>query len=1005
METLFGVPVQQLMWILVAVFGFGTLVLGVSALRNRVAFKMAVRNVPRRRTQSVLIVFGLMLATMLFSASFTVGDTLTNSIRTQALEFIGETDVLVRSEAQENAAGPGGPGPVAGTGYFDAGVADSVRNRLDDERIGGVAPLVTETVPLVSEDTDLSEPAVETLGIESGAMEGFDEISTASGSTLSVDDLADDEVYVSAATADRLDAEKDDTIQAFLGEQPTELTVAGVYESGANPAAETSMVMPLQRLQELTGNEGRINAVIITHEGPAVEGAAGTNRTTDAIGPVLAANNLEADPIKRETLDQADELGTGFASIFLIIAQFSVAAGILLIFLIFVMLAAERKRELGIARGVGMQRGHLVRMFTFEGTLYALVASALGSLLGVGVGWVMVRVLGQAFAQFGDDLAFEIAFAANPVNVVIAFTLGMVLTFLVVLVSAWRVSRMNVVRAIRDIPEPDKKGRTVWGVLLAIITPLIGAVLTWQGLANDEMGLYLGGLSLLFVGVALSARIFRVPDRVAFTLAGLAILAVWLFPWEFFIPESMPEGGIEMFFVSGVAIVIAGVWVVIYNADLLLAAVVAVFGRIKGLPPVLKTAVNYPLQSRFRTGMTLAMFSLVVFTLVFVSFNNASFAALNEDTNRLSGGFEVRADAGSLAPIPDVQEAISNNEEVDAGSFAATATLSGLPAEAKQSDTGREPVDLFLQGVDEGYTRNVGYDFALTAPGYDSPEEVWTALREEPDTAVISYFLAPSEAGGVNFGDGQLELSGFFVEDEELPRDLFIEVEEPGTGEVRELRVIGVAEDTAYYPFTFGGEVVTSQATVDDLAGGPVPAQSYLFDLEEGVGAAATARKLESGFVANGLQTTVLAEEIESQNAVNDIIQNLFTGFLALGLLVGIAALGVIAARSVVERRQQIGVLRAIGFQRGQVRLAFLLESSFIALTGITLGVVLGSALAYGFITSFSEEGLSSLPFRVPWATLAVVVGLSYAAALLTTYLPARQASRVYPAEALRYEE
>ena len=87
------------------------------------------------------------------------------------------------------------------------------------------------------------------------------------------------------------------------------------------------------------------------------------------------------------------------------------------------------------------------------------------------------------------------------------------------------------------------------------------------------------------------------------------------------------------------------------------------------------------------------------------------------------------------------------------------------------------------------------------------------------------------------------------------------------------------------------------------------------------------------------------------------------------------------------------------------MRLAFLLESSFIALTGITLGVVLGSALAYGFITSFSEEGLSSLPFRVPWATLAVVVGLSYAAALLTTYLPARQASRVYPAEALRYEE
>ena len=779
-----------------------------------------------------------------------------------------------------------------------------------------------------------------------------------------------------------------------------------MYESGANPASATSMVMPLERLQQLTGNEGRISNVIITHAGPAVEGGARTSGTIDAVEPVLAANDLAADPVKRDALEQADEAGTGFSSIFLVIAQFSVAAGILLIFLIFVMLAAERKRELGIARGVGMQRRHLIRMFTFEGTLYALVASAVGSVLGVGVGWVMVWVMGRAFSQFGDDFALDIAFAANPANIIIAFTLGMVLTFAVVLISAWRVSRMNIVRAIRDIPEPDKKGRTVWGVLLAILTPLAGGAATWQGLENEEMGLYLGGLSLLFVGAALLVRIFRAPDRAAFTLAGLALLAIWLSPWDFFIPESIPEGGVEMFFAAGIAIVIGGVWVVIYNADILLSAVVAVFGRIKGLPPVLKTAVKYPTHNRFRTGMTLAMFSLVVFTLVFLSFNNASFAALNEDTDRLTGGFEVRADAGSLAPIPDIQEALRSNKEVDAVDFAATATLSGLPTQAKQADTERDPADLFLQGVDVGYTENVGYDFALTAPGYDSPEEVWTALREEPDTAVISYYLAPSEAGGAVFGDGeQVELSGFFVEDEQLPDDLYVQVEEPNTGEVRELRVIGVAEDTANYPFLFGGDVVASQATLEDLAGTPVPAQSYLFDVEPGVNAASAARELEGGFVQNGLQTTVLKEEIDDQNAASSIFQNLFTGFLALGLLVGTAALGVIAARSVVERRQQIGMLRAIGLQRGQVRLAFLLESSFVALMGITLGVVLGSALAYGFITSFSEEGLSSLPFRVPWTTLAVVVGFSYVAALLTTYLPARQASKIYPAEALRYEE
>ena len=51
---------------------------------------------------------------------------------------------------------------------------------------------------------------------------------------------------------------------------------------------------------------------------------------------------------------------------------------------------------------------------------------------------------------------------------------------------------------------------------------------------------------------------------------------------------------------------------------------------------------------------------------------------------------------------------------------------------------------------------------------------------------------------------------------------------------------------------------------------------------------------------------------------------------MGLGLVVGVAALGVIAARSVVERRQQIGVMRAIGFQASAVRLGFLLESGLL---------------------------------------------------------------------------
>jgi putative ABC transport system permease protein len=381
MEELFGVPTQQLVWILLVVFGAAALILGLSALRNRVSFRMAARNLPRRRTQTILVVLGLMLATMLFSASFTTGDTLTNSLRVQSLENLGQVDVQVQADGS-NASGQQQFGQTSSerASYFDAKVSGEVRDRLSGEnRVAGVAPAAIETVPVTAKGSELSEPSTDVLGVDQERIEGFDRLTTSSGKMLDPTDLGKDKIYLSADAAKGLDVGKGDVIRATFAQEPSttaapnappaavpgavpaarpsELTVAGVYESGANPASATSMVMPLQRLQERVGKEGRINAVLITHKGPAIEGAAGTGATKDALRPLLEENDLRAEPVKKEAIDQADQGGETFTSIFLLFGQFSVGAGVLLIFLIFVMLAAERKHELGIARAVGMSRG------------------------------------------------------------------------------------------------------------------------------------------------------------------------------------------------------------------------------------------------------------------------------------------------------------------------------------------------------------------------------------------------------------------------------------------------------------------------------------------------------------------------------------------------------------------------------------------------------------------------------------------------------------------------
>jgi len=140
MESLFGVPTMQLMWALLAVFGAGLILITASALRNRVSFRMAARNLPRRRAQTALVVLGLMLATMLFSASFTTGDTLTNSLRLQSLENLGQVDVQVRAEGQSSSGGePFGETTAERARYFDEGIATQVREKLSgSDRVAGV---------------------------------------------------------------------------------------------------------------------------------------------------------------------------------------------------------------------------------------------------------------------------------------------------------------------------------------------------------------------------------------------------------------------------------------------------------------------------------------------------------------------------------------------------------------------------------------------------------------------------------------------------------------------------------------------------------------------------------------------------------------------------------------------------------------------------------------------------------------------------------------------------
>ena len=1155
MDSLFGIPLTSILVALLLALGAIFAILGVIAWRQPLLVRMGLRNIGRRKPQTALIVIGLMLSTLIISAAFATGDTVGYSITNEVYDQFEEADILIAFDGDISEFGD----RFLTDEFLDALTAEFI----EDPDIDGITGVLAEVLPAVNLERRLAEADASVIGVNPDSVDAFKGLKTLDGDLIPGSTLGGFRAYVSQELAEQIDIGPGDTFSVFQDGQPTEFEVIDVVQNTSITQAQGGrggFVTSLDIARELTGREGKLTAIAVSITG----GVRDTLDLNDAVA-ARVEDFIEAHPesqaqilfTKKDAVLLAEIIGSIFVTFFLIFGLFAIASGILLIFLIFVMLAAERRSEMGMARAVGMQRLHLTESFLAEGMAYNVGSAAVGALLGLAVSFLLVLVLGRIFRE---ALGFGITFHFNWQGFLIAYSLGVVLTFATVAFSSFRIANLNIVRAIRDLPEPQPlrgADRSIGGLLKAavgalwmvgwivvlvvsgtvtimvsaivitavfgnlpfvlsglfggaalmavsalmffgartvrsgqfldtrgwrnwliwalwitvfnvvagcvwllqlsrgwanrhrnsggwaVIMLVVGAAFVWlSGWGLDGLSFfqgqafsYTGGFTLAVFALAMLAVYFGLNQRIVFTVAGLGLVWYWVLPLPFSLflelesvvggeldpvdgvlrllglprPGAI-EGNIEMFFVSGIAITASAVLVIILNAELALTPVRWLGGLLGGIAPAIKMAIAYPVASKFRTGMTLAMFGLVVFSLVVMATLNSNFtqAFLSEDAN---GGFDVAVDVNPGNRVPDLREALrSAGYEPDTTLAGVGRLVSAFPQLRRSDDpAGDDGFETYqLAGMDDEFIDLQRFPLEHRAAAYDSDEAVWEALRSDPGVAIVdaSRLQVPDAFGGDPNQPGDFYLG---VTDHDLRHEQWepipLTFRDPSTGHTTELRIIAVLEPqvSSVIPAFFA--IFTHAAAIEDaFEGGEL--ERYFVVTADATDEAAiqAARDIESTLLELGVQADSIDKLIDDQASTSRSFQFLFEGFMALGLIVGIAALGVIAFRTVVERRQQIGMLRAIGYSRRLVAISYFLESSFIALAGIAIGVTLGLAVSYNLLASPEFTGSTDIDFQVPWVRLAVVLTVAYGASALMTLLPARAASRVAVAEALRYE-
>ena len=587
---------------------------------------------------------------------------------------------------------------------------------------------------------------------------------------------------------------------------------------------------------------------------------------------------------------EADRIGgqikqaTGFLQTFLLVfAVISLVVGVFLIVNTFLMLVAQRTREMGLMRALGASKLQVSGSVVLEAAALGLV----GGLLGIGAGFGLAKGVMLLFGLFGLDITSQ-PVVITVSTVVYSLAAGVVTTVVGAAIPAWKASRVSPLAAMRDE---------------MAVTRTPAHVMTYLG-----GGLFVVGVASMIVGLEVvdSGQVWWVAVGIGGVLLGVVLLSV----------------------------VLTGPFATLFGQ---------VYRRMFG--SVGSIAAENARRNPARTAITAA--SLMIGLTLVTTIATLGASAKASIADELNASF-----AGDLI--------VSN--------------VSGQPFSTTVGDIAES-----IDGVQTVARLRYGF---ISAPGQASTILPAIDPRTFDDVVPTTF----TEGSMTDLTEGTVAISAAYADSHNLGVGDSLTLDVPSGKQV--FPITGVYERNVLA----NSDWVVSLDTLAAL-GFPKADNVVYVLVKPGVDTAAVQKQLEDR-TADLPMVTIKDQAgfVAQQQGLFDSLLNLV--YALLGLAIVIAVLGIVntLALSVIERTREIGLLRALGLDRRQLRRAIRWESVLISVYGAALGTLMGVGFGVALIASLSDQGLSQLV--VPWAQVVVFVLAAGLVGIFAAHFPARRAAR-----------